>query len=101
MRTTCPDCGCRGHINAFLLEEEGKRLAVTVAAMPPELGRAVLAYLGLFKPAKQGLRMGRAVKLAQEVADLVASGTVCRTNAAASAARRRFVTGWRASIRCW
>lgn len=78
MKATCPDCGCQGHINAFLLEEEGKRLAITVAAMPPELGRAVLAYLGLFKPAKQGLRMARAVKLAQEVADLVAAGTVCK-----------------------
>ncbi len=78
MRATCPECGAQAHIAAMFAEEDGKRLALVIADMPRELGRAVLGYLGLFKPAKTALRLARAAKLAQEVADLVAAGSVCK-----------------------
>lgn len=78
MRATCPDCGVQAHVTAFFVEDDGKRLAMTVAGLEPELGRALLGYLGLFKPSKTALRMARAAKLAQEVAALVASGSVCK-----------------------
>lgn len=76
MRATCPECGAQAHISAMFVEEDGKRLAMIAAGLGPELGKVLLSYLGLFKPAKQGLRLARAVKLAQEVADLVATGSV-------------------------
>ncbi len=78
MRATCPECGAAAHVSAFFSEADGKRLAMIVADMPPELGRAVLAYLGLFKPLKTSLRLARAAKIAQEVALLVNAGSVCR-----------------------
>ncbi|MCP3048348.1 hypothetical protein K6X13_14795 [Xanthomonas euvesicatoria pv. allii] len=78
MRATCPECGTQAHVAAFFVEDDGKRLAVIVATMPPDLGRATLAYLGLFKPAKTSLRIGRAAKIAAEVAELVATGSVCK-----------------------
>ncbi|ENE1253424.1 hypothetical protein ABM187_003647 [Stenotrophomonas maltophilia] len=79
MKATCPECGCQGHIGTFFVEEDGKRLAMTMADMPTkELAKAVLGYLGLFKPPKTALRLQRAAKIAQEVADLVATGTVCK-----------------------
>lgn len=78
MRATCPECGAQAHVASFFVEEDGKRLAMTVAGMPPELGRATLAYIGLFKPAKNTLRLARAAKIAAEVAELVAAGTVSR-----------------------
>ncbi|MGH8421561.1 MAG: hypothetical protein ACRER3_04270 [Pseudomonas fluorescens] len=78
MKATCPECGAQGHVNAFFVEEDGKRLAVTLAGMQPELGKAVLGYLGLFKPAKTSLRLSRAAKIAQEVAGLVEAGHVCK-----------------------
>ena len=65
---TCPSCAFQADIEAFFADDDGKRLAAVVADMPPECARAVLAYLRLFKPAKTGLRMARAVKLAGEVA---------------------------------
>ncbi|HGM4745069.1 hypothetical protein [Stenotrophomonas maltophilia] len=50
-----------------------------MAEMPTkELAKAVLGYLGLFKPPKSSLRLQRAVKIAQDVAELVATGDVCR-----------------------
>lgn len=78
MRGTCPDCGAQAHLSAFLVEEDGKRLAILLAEMQPELGRAVIGYLGLFKPAKTALRMARAVKIVQELVVLVDTGTVCK-----------------------
>lgn len=78
MRATCPDCGTQGHVSAFFAEDDGKRLAAILAGMAPELGRATIAYLGLFKPAKTALRMARAVKLAQELDELASAGNVCR-----------------------
>lgn len=78
MRATCPECGAQADLVAFFVEDDGKRLAMVVAGMSAELGRAVLGYLGLFKPRKSALRLARAVKIAQEVADLVATGAVCK-----------------------
>lgn len=78
MRATCPECGAQAHISAMFAEEDGKRLALIAADLPEGVGRPVLAYLGLFKPAKTALRLARAVKLAQEVTDLIAAGSVCK-----------------------
>lgn len=78
MRATCPDCGAQAHLSAFFVEDDGKRLAQLVAEMQPELGRAVIGYLGLFKPAKNALRLARAVRIVQELMALVSSGTVCK-----------------------
>lgn len=75
---TCPHCAFQSDIEAFFADDEGKRLASVLADLPPECARAVLAYLRLFKPAKTGLRMARAVKLAGEVASLVGAGSVCK-----------------------
>lgn len=76
MRATCPECGTQGPIAAFLIEDEAKRLALITAALPPALGRAVIAYLGLFKPPRSSLRLARVAQIAAEVADLAAAGTV-------------------------
>lgn len=49
-----------------------------LAEFDPAVGRALISYLRLFKPAKTALRVARAAKIAREVADLVAAGKVCR-----------------------
>lgn len=76
--STCTACGARQPLEAGLIGEDGKRLALIVADMPPGLARALLAYLGLFKPPKTELRMSTALKRAQELQALIAAGTVCR-----------------------
>jgi hypothetical protein len=78
MHATCPQCGTQGHVSTFFAEDDGKRLAAVLAGMVPELGRATIAYLGLFKPPKTALRMARAAKLAQELEALANAGSVCR-----------------------
>lgn len=78
MHVTCPCCQESFPIEAGFLDADGKRLAALLAGMDPALGRAVLGYLRLFKPAKHGLRTARAVKLTAELAALVEAGDVCR-----------------------
>lgn len=77
MRVSCPCCATEFPIEAGLIEADGKRLAAMLAGMEPALGRAALGYLRLFKPAKQGLRLARAVKIVQELAGLIDAGRVC------------------------
>jgi len=78
MRLTCPECGAQAHMAAFCVEDDAKRLAMLVAPMEPVLGRAVLDYLGLFRPAKRSTRLARLVKLTQELTRLIDAGTVCK-----------------------
>lgn len=77
MNLICPCCHTEFPIEAGFIEADGKRLAAVFAAMEPVLGRAVLGYLRLFKPAKQGLRLARAVKIVQELVELIDAGRVC------------------------
>jgi hypothetical protein len=78
METTCTVCGCAQPIEAGFADADGKRFAALFADMEPALGRAVIGYLRLFKPAKTQLRMVRAIRLVQELLDLVNAGTVAR-----------------------
>lgn len=78
MLASCPHCAFQAEVEAFFMDDDGKRLAAVVAELPPECGRAVLAYLRLFKPPKTSLRAARAVKLSREVADLIKTGSVCK-----------------------
>lgn len=78
MRITCPNC-CESYpIEAGFADDDGKRLAALLAGVEPVLGRAIIGYLRLFKPAKSAPRSVRAAKLVEELLDLTRVGTVCR-----------------------
>lgn len=100
MQLQCPCCGEQFPIEAGFADADGKKLAAMLAGLDPKLGRAVLNYLRLFSPAKRGLRMTRAIKLLEELLDLVNAGTVQRTPAPTIPSRRRPGSGRPASSRC-
>lgn len=78
MHVTCPTCSDSFPIVAGFLEADGKRFGMLLASMDPTLGRATIDYLSLFTPAKQKLRLSRAVKIVAALDALVREGTVCR-----------------------
>lgn len=78
MRVQCPCCGEQYPLEAGFADDDGKRLAAQFAEMEPRLGRAMLAYLRLFSPAKRGLRTSRAIKLVEELMLLIKAGSVTR-----------------------
>lgn len=78
MQLTCPSCSCEFPIEAGFADADGKRLAALFAEIEPALGRAVIGYLRLFKPPKNALRTARAIKVLQQLLELVNAGSVCR-----------------------
>lgn len=78
MHLTCPSCNESFPIVAGFLEPDGKRFGMLLAGMDPALGRATVEYLALFTPAKQKLRLAKAVKLVAALDALVREGSVCR-----------------------
>lgn len=78
MRIQCPCCGEQFPFEAGFADAEGKQLAALFADLEPRLGRAVLAYLRLFSPAKRSLRTTKAIKLVEELMLLVNAGSVTR-----------------------
>lgn len=97
IRVTCPCCGADFPWEAGLVEADAKRLGAVLGDMEPPLARAAMSYLRLFKPLKTALRLPRAIKLLQELAALVAEGTVCRDERA-GVRRPAPVSAWIAGI---
>lgn len=97
MRVHCPSCNEQFPLEAGFADDDGKRLAALFVEMEPRFGRAVLAYLRLFSPAKRGLRMTRAIRLIAELMDLVNQGTVTR-DARTNERKPATVAMWAAGI---
>jgi hypothetical protein len=96
MHLQCPCCGEQFPFEAGFADADGKRLAALLAGLEPKLGRAVLNYLRLFSPAMRGLRMTKAIRLVEELLDLVNAGHVqrdARTNDSKPAAPRLWAAG--------
>jgi hypothetical protein len=93
MQVCCPVCDAEFPIEAGFIEGDGKRLAALLAEAEPALGRALVGYLRLFKPAKTALRVTRAAKLAGELLDLVRAGEVSRAGSTRRTAPGLWIAG--------
>lgn len=63
----CPVCHSHIALEAVVQDESARELLGLLAGMSVELGRALVAYLGLFRSAKRDLANDRALRLAREV----------------------------------
>lgn len=66
----CPVCHASLHLDALMQDEAGSELLALFAGLDAELGRALIAYLGLFRPEKSDLSLARTLRLAREVLTL-------------------------------
>lgn len=78
MKVVCPCCSTSFPVEAGLVEGDAKRLGALLGDMEPPVARAAMSYLRFFKPAKQELRVSRAVAVLQELAALINVGRVAR-----------------------
>lgn len=98
MQLTCPCCHAHIPLEAALQDDAGRELVAMMAAMPPELARPLMHYLGYFRPAKQQLGWGRALRLAREVLALLTDQAVLASaliEAARSLDDKRQAPGWK------
>lgn len=63
----CPVCHSELHLDAILEDDAGRELLTLLATLPNGAGKAMVAYIGLFRPPKSNLSNSRAVKLVKEV----------------------------------
>lgn len=63
----CPVCHAALHLDALVQDEAGRELLAIFVGLPDGLGRALVAYMGLWRPAKSDLSNARALNLAREV----------------------------------
>lgn len=68
----CPVCHSQISLEAVCQDEAGRELLGLLANLPGEASRALVQYLGLFRPEKRDLANDRALRLAREALALCA-----------------------------
>lgn len=63
----CPVCHSHLALEAIVQDDAARELLGVLSALDATLSRALVGYLGLWRPAKQDLRWDRALRLAREV----------------------------------
>ncbi len=67
MRLRCPVCHAEAALEAWAEDEAAREMMALLAGLEAPLGRALAAYLGLFRSRSRALSWERAVRLAREV----------------------------------
>lgn len=62
----CPVCHSNLHLDQLIADEAGRQLLGQFARMNYKLGGNMVAYLAMFRPAKQDLSNSKALSLVQE-----------------------------------
>lgn len=74
MRLRCPVCHAEAALEAWAENEAARELMALLSGLEATLGRALVAYLGLFRSGTRALAWERAARLAREVLALDADG---------------------------
>jgi len=78
MKTTCPACGAVASLDV-LIGHEGARDAVMAAlGLPAPLGKLLVQYIALFRPAQRQLSMDRLASLLNELQPMIAEAKIER-----------------------
>lgn len=67
--TRCPICHSDLHLEALIEDEAGRELLGKISQLSHGVAKPIVAYLGLFKPAKSNLSNSRALKILNDVLD--------------------------------
>ena len=67
MNVTCPSCGADMDLDVLLAHEDSRRALAQLVAISLPLGKRVLQYLRLFKPATRAISHSRTVKLIEQL----------------------------------
>ncbi|ABE50983.1 hypothetical protein [Methylobacillus flagellatus] len=78
MRLSCPACGATISLDAAI-GHEGAREAIQIALrLPASLGKTLLLYIGLFRPAQRNLSMDRVANLLNELLPMIEAAKIER-----------------------
>ena len=78
MRLNCPACGSAMSLDALLASEGAREAVMTALQLPAPLGKALVQYLALFRPAQRQLSFDRVNSLLGELLPMIQSGKIER-----------------------
>jgi len=78
MKTTCPACGAVASLDVLLGNEGAREAVMTALAIPAPLGKLLVQYLGLFRPAQRQLSFDRVASLLRELLPMIAEAKIER-----------------------
>ncbi len=78
MRLNCPACGASLSLDAIIGHEGARDAVMTALALPAPLGKLLVQYLALFRPAQRTLSMDRVANLLGELLPMIESARVER-----------------------
>lgn len=78
MKLTCPACGAVISLDVALGHEGAREAVMLAMRLPPQIGKLLVQYVGLFRPPKRQLSMDRLASLLGELLPMIESARIER-----------------------
>lgn len=78
MKTSCPACGAVASVDVLIGNEGAREAVMTALAMPAPIGKLLVQYLGLFRPAQRQLSFDRVANLLGELLPMIGEAKIER-----------------------
>lgn len=78
MKVKCSACGAVHSLDALVANEAASQALNAALLINGELGRALIGYLGLFRPAKSSLTFERVATILNELSPMITAGKIQR-----------------------
>ncbi len=78
MRVNCPGCGATMSLDALLGTEGARDAVLTALAIPAPIGKLLVQYVGLFRPAQRQLSLDRVNNLLAELLPMIEAARIER-----------------------
>ncbi|AAP95110.1 hypothetical protein A6046_03265 [[Haemophilus] ducreyi] len=78
MKCKCPACGAINSLDALVANEKAGEAIALALSFNGELGKALISYLGLFRPEKSALSFDRVAVILGELLPCVQAGEIKR-----------------------
>ena len=72
----CPSCGAAHSAEGWENDATARQALQASTKLPESVNSVLLAYLGLFRPAKQALRWSKSLKMITELSAMIAQGHI-------------------------
>lgn len=93
MKVKCSACGAVHSLDALVANEAASQALNAALLINGELGRALIGYLGLFRPAKSSLTFERVATILNELSPMIISGKIQRDGREFSAPPEAWIYG--------
>lgn len=93
MKVKCSACGAIHSLDALVANEAASQALNAALLVNGELGRALIEYLGLFRPAKSSLTFERVATILNELSPMITAGKIQRDGSEFSAPPEAWIYG--------